>query len=117
MITWNRTLGVLSVLPLVYVVALTAALGWWFVEFDPSRVQNARLVVVGFWIAVTLHLAMMALMLALMLYFFTRLRATSASPAEKLAWAVALVTFNFVAYPFFYFVHIRPALKQAGAAR
>jgi len=110
MLIRNRIIALLSVLPLVYVFALSIALAWWFTTFEPSQVTNARAVVFAFWTALVVHVVMMALMLALLVYFLTTLRGDPIPSGEKVAWAVALVAFNFLAYPFFYFFVIRPRL-------
>ncbi|HYO77161.1 MAG TPA: hypothetical protein VE010_11915 [Thermoanaerobaculia bacterium] len=112
MITRSRVLAVLSILPLVYVAVFSALPGWWFTSFDASKVTNARVVIVGFYSVAAVHLLMMALMLGLLIYFFAGLRGGSATMSEKIAWVVALLALNFLAYPFFYFFYVRPRLRS-----
>lgn len=106
----DRVIGFLSILPLVYIVAFSFLLTWWFTSFEPSKVTNARAVVVGFWSVFAIHLLMMALIFALLVYFCASLRGAALADAQKVAWAVALVVLNVLAYPFFYFFVIRPTL-------
>jgi hypothetical protein len=97
----------------LYAVLLTIALGWWFTAFDPSRITNARLFVMSFWVLVVVHLCMMALVLGLFVYFMIAVRGESVTDAEKASWVIVLLVFNLLAYPFFYFLFIRPRLRRA----
>lgn len=108
----NRMLAVLSVIPIVYLVLFVVALGWWF-SFDPSKVENTRLFLVGFWSVVAVHFAVMILTVGLMAYFLMSLRWTGVAAAEKTLWAVVLLLFNILAYPFFYWMYVRPRLRAS----
>ncbi len=110
MMNKSRILGALSVLPIIYLVGFCFALAWWL-TFDPSKVQNARMLLIGIWGVFAAHVAMMGLTLGLLTYFLLSLRGASATPQEKTFWAVTLIVFNFLAYPFFYFLYIRPRLR------
>ncbi|MDP9190152.1 MAG: hypothetical protein M3P06_00425 [Acidobacteriota bacterium] len=108
----SKLVGALSIAPILYIVVFTTVLGWW-ITFDPSEVRNAQSLVIGFYVAIAIHVGAMVLMLALMVYFLQSLRGPSATPAEKAFWVVTLIVFNFLAYPFFYFFYIRPRLNDS----
>lgn len=104
----SRVIGVLSIVPLVYMIFFVAVLIWWFTAFDPSKGENPQLFLAAFYSVAIAHVLVLLLMIGLTVYFLAFLRAEGAALSEKMLWAIALIFFNLLAYPFFYFWYVKP---------
>lgn len=110
----ERVLGVLSFVPILYMGFFVCFLLWWFFVFDPSRGTNARAALLAFYALVVVHGTVMLLMLGLSAYFIYIVKAApNMEEWEKVFWSVALITVNLIAYPVFYFLYVRPALRSS----
>ena len=98
-------LGIVSVLPLAYMFVFIAAMaGFVFIGFGESHNASAPL---AFKIVMAVHLAVMAIMFALMIFYVVYLfRMTRQTEAQKILWALFLFIGNIIAFPVFFYLYI-----------
>lgn len=112
----RKFLAVLAVLPVVYVAIFPFLLAWW-ISVDVSTIRNPQPYLLAVTGVVIVHALMIFLIVGLGGYFIYLMKTHGGlAQGEALAWVGALVFFNILAYPFFYFFYARKALLRQGSS-